>query len=186
MNIRTVPIAAFALLFITACSAGPTAKTDETMVNKGTSEKKSSLTFVGGSSIVDHPGGFTDFTVNVGNSVDLENSTVTATIVMTSLFTDSDRLTGHLQTEEFFNTEVYPEALFSSTEVIKNSDGYRITGDLTVKGVTKSITMNATLVDNLFTASFDLPRKEFGIGNDAYGEKILDVLIPVKAVVYIQ
>lgn len=152
-----------------------------------TMEGESSLTFIGGSSIIDHPGGFADFTVDVGSSADLINSVVTATAEVDSIYTDSERLTGHLMTEEFFDAENYPTITFTSTEITADgADGYDIIGDLTIKGMTKSIIMHATLDGDLLTAEFDLPRKEFGIGNDSYGDKLLDEFVPVKAEVYLQ
>ena len=154
---------------------------DEAMMNE-----ESSLTFVGGSSVIDHDGGFADFSVEVGNSEDLAGSTLTATINTSSVYTDSNGLTGHLQTEEFFDTENYPEATFVSTEITGDNGGYKVMGDLTIKGVTKPVTMNATLEGNMLTAEFELPRKEFNVGNDSYGDKILDEMVPVQAVVYLQ
>lgn len=192
-------IATLAMAFLIAgCGATVDSESDDTMdgassssaemekSEEATMEGKSSLTFVGGSSIVDHDGGFTDFTVDVGNSADLVNSTVTATIVMDSVYTDSNGLTGHLQKEEFFDVATYPTATFTSTEIIADGEEFDIVGDLTIKGITKAITMNARLEGDVFTASFDIPRKEFNIGNDSYGEKLLDEFIPVTATVYLQ
>ncbi len=194
--------AALSLMFLlTACQASVESESDA-MVEGGESSSaameqseaseetmadgQSSLTFVGGSTIIDHDGGFSDFTVDVGNSADIMNSTVTATVVMDSVYSDSEGLTGHLKREDFFDVETYPTATFTSTEIIGRGEGFDIVGDLTLKGVTKSIIMNASLREGVLHASFDLPRKEFGVGNDSYGDKILDESIPVKAVVYLQ
>lgn len=194
MTKKTFFAATVAVLMV-GCSAATTENASDTMQDEASSsammddaaEETSSLTFVGGSSILDHDGGFADFTVDVGNSDDLVNSTVTATVDLTSVYTDSEGLTGHLQKEEFFDVENYPEATFTSTEVIeKGENTYDIVGDLTIKGVTKSIIMNATLEDDVFTANFEIPRKEYGIGNDSYGDKLLDEFVPVTATVYLQ
>lgn len=159
---------------------------EASMMNDEMGETESSMTFVGGSSIVDHEGGFADFTVDLGNAADLENSTVTATVNLESVYTDIDRLTDHLKKEDFFDTANYEEATFTSTEITKDGDTYTIVGDLTIKGVTKSVIMTATLEDGVFTAQFDIPRKEFGIGNDSYGDKLLDEFVPVTAVVVLE
>lgn len=184
------------VLLLSACQASVDPQQDAMMDDASSSavmeddsmmEQKSSLTFVGGSSVVDHDGGFAGFTLDLGNSADLVNSTVTASIAMESVYTDSDGLTGHLKREDFFDTENYPVASFTSTEVISKGDNkYDIVGDLTLKGVTKSVVITATLDEGVFTGEFELPRKEFGVGNDSYGDKILDEFVPVKAVVYIQ
>lgn len=197
MKIHTFFPALAAVVLLTACGAEEMddTKMDDMaatssaamMDDKDDAEMtKSSLTFVGGSSVVDHQGGFATFTVDVGNSDDLVNSTVTATVDLTSVYTDTDRLTEHLQKEDFFNVATYPEATFTSTSVVAVDDGYTITGDLSLKGVTKSITMAATLDDDVFTANFDIPRKEFNVGNDSYGDKLLDEMIPVTATVYLK
>lgn len=149
-------------------------------------EGESSLTFVGGSSIIDHPGGFADFTVEVGDSSNLAGSTLEAVVNVESIYSDSNGLTGHLKREDFFDTANYPTATFTSTSITGDDSGYDIVGDLTIKGITKSIVMNATMEGNVLTAEFDLPRKEFGIGNDSYGDKLLDEFVPVQATVYLQ
>ncbi|MFS2189868.1 YceI family protein [Mucilaginibacter sp. Mucisp84] len=51
---------------------------------------------------------------------------------------------GHLASDDFFNSENYPEAQFVVTAINKGSNGtYRITGDLTIKGITHSVSFDA-------------------------------------------
>ncbi|MCP9236395.1 YceI family protein [Lewinella sp. JB7] len=70
------------------------------------------------------------------------------------------KLEGHLKSDDFFGVESHPEATFVITNV--NSRGlpgdYRITGDVTIKGHTKSIRFNAkvTQKDGLYVAKADL------------------------------
>ncbi|MBC8954679.1 YceI family protein [Xenorhabdus sp. PB62.4] len=60
----------------------------------------------------------------------------------------------HLRSPDFLNTEKYPEAKFTSTEVKKTGENYTIIGDLTLNGITKPVTLNAKLT---------------GEGNDPWG-----------------
>ena len=49
---------------------------------------------------------------------------------------------GHLRSADFFDVETYPEITFVSTDVTRDGDDWAITGDLTIKGVTKPITLD--------------------------------------------
>lgn len=51
----------------------------------------------------------------------------------------------HLKTGDFFDAEKFPAIQFTSTSIKKSGKGYKITGDLTMRGVTKRITLDATL-----------------------------------------
>ena len=64
---------------------------------------------------------------------------VAARINTASVNTGNGRRDGHLQGPEFFDTEQYPEAAFSSTSVVPLGEAYRLNGDLTIKGVTKPV-----------------------------------------------
>jgi polyisoprenoid-binding protein YceI len=64
---------------------------------------------------------------------------VAARINTASVNTGNERRDGHLQGPEFFDTEQYPEAAFSSTSVVPLGEAYRLNGDLTIKGVTKPV-----------------------------------------------
>jgi polyisoprenoid-binding protein YceI len=72
------------------------------------------------------------------------NVTATGTVDVSSIDTsDTDRDT-HLKAADFFDAETYPEITFQSTSVTaKDEDTYEITGDLTLHGVTKPITLTA-------------------------------------------
>jgi polyisoprenoid-binding protein YceI len=51
----------------------------------------------------------------------------------------------HLKSPDFFDAEKFPAIQFSSTGIKKSGKGYKITGDLTIRGVTKRVTLDATL-----------------------------------------
>lgn len=83
--------------------------------------------------------------------------------------------TGHLKSKDFFDVATYPTAKFVSTKVVATGDKATITGNLTLKGVTKPVTLQATFVGagtnpmnkkaNFgFRATGSIKRSEFGLG----------------------
>lgn len=91
--------------------------------------------------LVDVPGYFRDFTGEVSyNAEDVTKSSVAFTAKMTSVDTGVDARDNHLRTKDFFEVETYPEMTFKSTKVEKSGDSLKVTGNLTMKDVTKTIT----------------------------------------------
>ena len=83
--------------------------------------------------------------------------------------------TSHLKSKDFFDVATYPTAKFVSTKVVATGDKATITGNLTLKGVTKPVTLQATFVGagtnpmnkkaNFgFRATGSIKRSEFGLG----------------------
>lgn len=71
-----------------------------------------------------------------------ENSSVEVNIDTNSIDTRNEQRDGHLRTNDFLDIEKYPQITFSSTGVRQVSDDtFEVTGDLTVKDVTKSVTI---------------------------------------------
>jgi len=70
-------------------------------------------------------------------------STVEVTIRDTSIFTANERRDNHLRTQDFFWVEKYPLITFKSTKIIPGKDDkhFQVVGDLTMRGVTKSVTL---------------------------------------------
>ncbi len=68
-------------------------------------------------------------------------SSVTLTINPASVSTGSADRDGHLQSPDFFDVAQFPEWKFVSTEVSRDGDEWTITGDLTIKDVTKPVTI---------------------------------------------
>ena len=73
------------------------------------------------------------------------NSRLEVTIQSASIDTRNADRDAHLRSNDFFDMESYPTIRFSSTEVASGGSAYRVTGDLTIKGVTKSITLDLEL-----------------------------------------
>lgn len=65
---------------------------------------------------------------------------------MTSISSDSEKLTGHLKTEDFFSVEKNPTSKFQITKVTAaGADRINVTGNLSIKGITEAITFPATV-----------------------------------------
>jgi polyisoprenoid-binding protein YceI len=70
-----------------------------------------------------------------------EASQIDVTIDATSIDTRDEKRDGHLRSPDFFDTEKFPNLTFKSTSVVKTDDGFAATGDLTIHGVTKPVTL---------------------------------------------
>ena len=87
-------------------------------------------------------GGFTDFagTATI-DTVDPSKSAVALTIRAGSIATGVADRDAHLVSGDFFDAEVFPELTFTSTSVERDGDDWTVTGDLTIKDVTKPVTI---------------------------------------------
>lgn len=98
-----------------------------------------------------------------------EASSVEVDIDTTTLTSDTDQLTTHLKSADFFDVEQYPEATFRSTQITpQGADGsYQVTGVLDMHGQSKEITFPATIEvsgDTVRTqAEFSIDRYDWGI-----------------------
>ena len=131
--------------------------------------RRSSVSFVGRKLSADHEGGFGDLS-GTAKLVGYTPKALKVTIQTTSVSSDHPKLTNHLKSPDFFNTEKYPTARFTSTKIRPGGEGvatHTITGELSMLAVTKRITFPATIVvtDAGATglAEFKINRKDFGI-----------------------
>jgi polyisoprenoid-binding protein YceI len=91
---------------------------------------------------------------------DPANSHLQLTIQTASIDTRNADRDGHLRGNDFFDMETYPQISFTSTSVERSGeDDYRVTGDLTIKGVTKPVT-----VDFEYTGSAVDPYQNLRVG----------------------
>jgi polyisoprenoid-binding protein YceI len=92
-------------------------------------------------------GRFKDFTGTiVYDEKNIANSSVTGTINSGSIDTGNQDRDNHLKSADFFDAEKYPEITFKSTKVEKSGDGAKVTGQLTIRGVTKEVTFPANVI----------------------------------------
>src|SRR6188768_771395 len=129
-----------------------------------------------------------------------EASKVSVRIEAASIDTREEKRDAHLRSADFFDVEKYPELTFTSTKIEKlGGDDYRVTGDLTIHGVTKEVVLDAESLgagkdpwgnDRIaFSAKTAVNRKDFGLtwnqaletGGVLVGEKI-EISLDVQAV----
>lgn len=101
---------------------------------------------------------------------------VTAEIDITSLNTGNAQRDGHVKSADFFDATNHPVATFASTSVRPNGDAYLLDGNLSIKGVTRPVTLNLEFNGvspgqgygevSGYEASIVLNRKDFGIDID--------------------
>jgi polyisoprenoid-binding protein YceI len=130
---------------------------------------------------------------------DLTRSSVEVRIDAASIDTQvADRDT-HLKSPDFLDVARYPELTFRSKRIEKAAGGYRVTGDLTLHGVTKEVTLEAEFAGTGkdpwgneragFSAKAALDRREFGLtwnaaveaGGVLVGEKV-EIAIELEAI----
>jgi polyisoprenoid-binding protein YceI len=102
-----------------------------------------------------------------------ENSAVEVVVDAASVNTNNEGRDEHLRNEDFFNVAKYPQITFKSTKFKKTGDGYAVTGDLTLLGTTKSITVDVKELGSGegfkgefrrgFETSFKISRSDFGM-----------------------
>ena len=128
----------------------------------------SKVGFVGSKVTGKHDGGFK----KVAGAIKVADGKVAGTseikIDLTSVWTDTDRLTGHLKSADFFDVQKFPQATFTATSVEAADAGlYKVTGNLDLHGVTKSITFPAKIEVGAETvkvnAEFAINRRDFNI-----------------------
>lgn len=109
---------------------------------------------------------------------DLSDAVFEITIESASLNTDLEMRDNHLKSEDMFNVEKFPTLTFKSTSLSKiGGNKYKMVGDLTIKGVTKPITLDVTMNGPMahpnpsnkipqlgIKATGTIKRSDFGIG----------------------
>ncbi|MDR3664672.1 MAG: YceI family protein [Mycobacterium sp.] len=116
---------------------------------------------------------------NVSGAITVDSDgtpSVTAEIDVTSLNTGNEQRDGHVKSADFFDAANHPVATFASTSVRQNGASYLLDGNLTIKGVTRPVTLNLEFNGvspgqgygevSGYEASVVLNRKDFGIDLD--------------------
>jgi polyisoprenoid-binding protein YceI len=134
-----------------------------------------------------------------GQIVTGENPSATATVDLTSINTREENRDAHLRSGDFFDVETNGPMTFTSTAVEAGGRGLLVTGDLSVKGVTKPVTLDVEVLGSEsdpwggirvgFEGTATISRKEFGVdfniplegGRLLIGDKI-DIVIGIEAV----
>ncbi|MGF7038385.1 YceI family protein [Mucilaginibacter lappiensis] len=112
---------------------------------------------------------------------DFENAEIDFSLDINSIDTNQSQRDEHLKSAEFFDAEKYPKISFKSTSLTKTDDEeYELTGDLTIKDVTKPVKLNAEFGGSAadfygntkagFEISGKINRKDFGLTWDGVTE----------------
>jgi len=146
-------------------------------------------------------GRFTDITGTVTvDENDVTKSKVDVTIKVDSLSTFDEKRDGHLKSPDFFDVENYPTITFKSTKIEpRSSDRIDVTGDITIHGVTRQLTLQAEFNGRgtspwgseviAYSAETSISRKDFGMewnaaleaGGVVVGDKV-KIAIEVEAI----
>jgi polyisoprenoid-binding protein YceI len=118
-------------------------------------------------------GRFGKFSGEIVTGENLADSSVTATIDATSIDTNNEQRDGHIRSADFFDVENHPEWTFRSTALRVDGEDLSLDGELTLKGVTRPVTL-ALEVNGFgpdawggtragFSASTAIDRNDFGV-----------------------
>lgn len=118
-------------------------------------------------------GHFKDFEGKIELADKFEKSSVKATVEINSIDTGVSKRDDHLKSPDFFDAAKFPKMTFASTEIKGTPDNFKMTGDLTMKGVTKKVTFDGkflgTVADGMgnekaaFTATTKVKRADWGL-----------------------
>jgi len=104
---------------------------------------------------------------------DPENSSVDVTLKAASIDTRTEQRDNHLRSADFLDVEKFPAITFKSTRIEGSRNEFNLTGDLTIRGVTRPITLDATFEGETkdpwggerigFSATGKIDRRDFGL-----------------------
>jgi polyisoprenoid-binding protein YceI len=119
-------------------------------------------------------GRFPDVTGTVQlDSEDPTNSTIDVVVNVASIDTRQEQRDEHLRSADFFDVANFPALRFTSTRIRRDGDDFQVDGDLTIRGVTRPVTLHATEEGRTrdpwggerigFSASTKINRRDFGL-----------------------
>jgi polyisoprenoid-binding protein YceI len=141
------------------------------------------------------PGSFGDFAGTiVYDQANPAASTVELTVQTVSIDTKNDRRDNHLRSADFFDAENHPTLTFKSKKVAPlGGNSLAVTGDLTIRGVTKEVTVPVEVLGVMgdkagFQTELTIDRKEYGVvwnraldeGGTVLGEEV-KILLTIEA-----
>ena len=152
------------VFFLTLCFVANLSNIQAQTINTDKSEVKFHIT---GGGVFKVKGTFTgmagDFNLNAN---ELESSGFNICIDAASINTKNKKRDAHLRNADFFDVEIYPKVCFESSSASKTDAGYITTGNLTIHGVTKEVTIPFTFEKNTFTGEIVVNRFDYDLGKD--------------------
>ncbi len=144
-------------------------------------------------------GRFTTVDATITTAQEPSQSSVTAEIDLSSINTGNEQRDAHIRSADFFNVEAHPKMTYRSTAITQHGDDWKVDGELSLHGVTKSVPLHLELngftADPYggqragFSASAEINRSDFGIefnmpmdgGGVVVGDKI-SIQLEIEAV----
>lgn len=149
-------------------------------------KEKSSINFVGAKVTRDHKGKFNDFDGSI-TYVGGKPTRIDFEIDLNSIETDTEKLTAHLKTADFFDVAQYPRATFVSTSLTEGGTGgatHTLKGNLTMHGVTKEVTIpvvaQQTAEGVRTTSEFTINRHDWGISYRGMADDLVKDEVLIK------
>ena len=141
-------------------------------------------------------GKFETFEGTITSADDVTASSVNVSIDLASVNTGTADRDAHLRSGDFFNAEENPKMTFVSTSIVEKGEGdFVVTGDLTIKGVTKSVDLDTEFLGEGgdpwggtrvgLEASTTISRKDFGIDFNIPGDGADKLMIGDKITINI-
>jgi polyisoprenoid-binding protein YceI len=123
-------------------------------------------------------GRFNDYEGTIVVADDPAQSSVEVIIQAASINTNDETRDKHLRTNDFLNAEEFPTLAFRSTKVeLGSSNGWKVTGDLTIRGITRQVVLDVEFEGVIqdpwgnqrlgFAASGTIDRNDFGVSFNA-------------------
>lgn len=170
----------FALsILLSLCSIAVQAQAKAHAIDKNHSQ----INFIAEARLISAHGRFGTFDAEVMlDPAKIENSSVKITIEAKSIDTQSNQRDTHLRSKDFFDVEKFPQITFVSKKITKvNETNYKVVGDMTMRGVTKEVTIPLTKVfyeNNIgrFKGTFEINRTEYGMTYNSMMNKIDDIV----------
>jgi polyisoprenoid-binding protein YceI len=146
---------------------------------------ESKISFVGSKVTGSHDGGFHRF----AGVIPVDNGRIVTPaeiqIDMDSTWSDNERLTGHLKNADFFDVPNHPVSTFVVTGLEPaGAEGHMVTGNLTLRGVTRSISFPATIrvteESAVVQAEFAINRKDFNVNYSGRADDLIRDNVVIK------
>ena len=141
-------------------------------------------------------GHFKEFSTSLmADPAQLTNGSVTVEVKTATVNTENEKRDAHLRSPDFFDVEKFPVMTFKSTKVESNGKDLALSGDLTIRGVTKPVVLKGTFNGKVtdpwgkerlgFEVSTTIDRRDFGLvwnklveGSSLVGDEVtIDIAI---------
>ena len=130
-------------------------------------------------------GTFSDVEVSLSlDELQLDTAVLTATVATASVNSGDSQIDDTLVTSNWFASDDHPQASFEATNFEKSDDGsFDVIGDLTIKGITQSISFQMVLEAGVGSGQFEIQRSDYEIGDagqDEFADQIVKIGFSVR------